>query len=96
VQRRRDQDRIDIAVGQPCRLGTASVDVHSGQPRAELRAHRGRRLHGNDVQAAADEVGGQLAGAGAEIEHPLGIAWEQPGDCVGRIVGTRALVQRSC
>jgi hypothetical protein len=96
MQRRRNQHRVDVSAGQSRRLSTAGPDVHSGQSRAELCAHGGRGLDSDYLQAPLDEIGGELAGAGAEIENSLGVSREQPGDRVGGVAGTRALVQRSC
>ena len=43
-----------------------------GQCAAQYLEHLGDRVDGDHVEAALDESGGQLAGAGAEIENVAG------------------------
>ena len=54
-------------VGRRDRLGGAVEDLDVGQHLGELRPHGRDRLDGDDVEAAADEQPGELAGAGGEV-----------------------------
>ena len=50
-------------------LGRRLVHGDVGQPLAQRRDERRRRVGGGDLRAAAHELGGQRARAGADVEH---------------------------
>ena len=64
------QHGIDGRVRQRYRLGATRQGADSRQRAAQLGQHRRVRLDRDDVGAQRDQRGGELAGSGAEVEHP--------------------------
>jgi hypothetical protein len=69
VPRLRDGDGIHAGVVQRDALGGAGEGADVGQLLLENLAHLAERLHGDHLQAAADQRAGELAGARAQVEH---------------------------
>ncbi|GAA3030100.1 hypothetical protein GCM10020000_03440 [Streptomyces olivoverticillatus] len=63
------QHGIHGSVRQRYRLGTARQGADSRQRAAQLGQHRRVGLDRDDVGTQRDQRGGQLAGAGTEVEH---------------------------
>ena len=106
MQRLADHDRVNRRVRQRNALGRPRKkhDLRQGEP--ELGKHLGVRLDRDDVYSEVGQVGGELAGPGAQIQHSepgmvpdwlqrprhcsLGIVWP-----VGRVTGSLAAERRS-
>src|SRR4051812_28663744 len=63
------EDGVDLAVRGRDRLGAASARLRSGNHLLEHPEHRRVRLDRDHASEPRDERAGQLAGAGAEVEH---------------------------
>ena len=69
------QHGVDGLIGQRYRLGATRRRGHAGHPAAQFGQHVRVGLDRHDarlaaVQGQAGQLGGELAGAGAEVENP--------------------------
>ena len=69
-----DQHRVDAVVLQRNLFGGTQQRARLRQRGAQHLQHVGNRVDGHHVQAALHQPGGQLAGAGAQVEHLAGAA----------------------
>src|SRR6266536_5860453 len=64
-----DRDRVDAPLGEWYGLGRAAQHFGSRRGALQLRTHSVTRLDCDDTGARLQESTGELAGAGAEVEH---------------------------
>jgi hypothetical protein len=81
------QDRVDGGGRQRYRFGAARQCTDVRQRAVQLLQHRRVGLDGGDLAAQRNERGGQLAGAGTQVEHPRACGrLEGPADRCLRVV----------
>ena len=78
VKRLAGHDRVDLAVAQWQGFGLARADVGGRRGALERRAHPGDRLDRDHAQTALEQRARQLAGAGADVQHPRARSFGQP------------------
>ena len=94
VPRLARDDRVDRVVLDGDVLGGAEDARHAGHGDLELLEHLLDGVDGDDVAVERDERLGELAGAGAEVEHAHGVA-DEPCDRLDRVAGS-GLVVHGC
>ena len=98
VERLAGHDRVDLGVAQWQGFGLARADVGGRRGALERGAHPGDRLDRDHAQTSLEQRARQLAGAGADVQHPRARSFgqpepfDQPVDRGRRIVGPAALV----
>ena len=85
VQRRADDDGVHIRVGQPGSLGGAVASVHSGQSRVRCSRIGADGSTATTSRPRVTSVGGELSGAGAEVEYAVRRRRQQPRDRLVRV-----------